>query len=93
MNPNDYTIYPSKGGGCFEVRHWHTYPDSSVLAGQQQEIIDEFYPTLEEAKAAYPRADVSESVHVNLNRPQVSHCPPSDFSYYDAGEHWSESDY
>lgn len=89
----DYTIYPSKAGGTYEVRHWHTYPSSSVLSGQQQEIIDDFYNTLEEAKLAHPKADVSDGPHVMLHRPSVSPCPPSNFSYYDAGEHWHEDDY
>ena len=90
---SDHTIYPAKSGTGYEARHWHTYPDDSVLAGQQQEIIDDFYATLKEAKAAHPDADVSDGPHVMLQRPEVSPCPPSNFSYYDAGEHWHEDDY
>lgn len=92
IEPQDYTIYKSRGGQ-YEVRHWHTYPESSVLAGQQQEVIDDFFPTLEEAKAAYPKADVDDGYHVRLHRPSVPHCPPSDFDHYDAGEYWGEGDY
>ena len=91
---SDHTIYPLHYAGAgYEVRHSHTYPEGSVLAGQQQEVITCSYNTLKEAKEAYPDADVSDSPHVMLNRPSVSPFPPSDFSYYDAGEYWHEDDY
>ena len=93
MIAKEYTIRKSTGGGLFEVSHWHTYPESSVLAGQQQEVIDGLYQTLEEAQGKYPTADLDlEGVRCS-HKPTVPECPPSNFDHYDAGEYWHENDY
>ena len=91
QNPKVDTIYPD--GDEWEACGTKTYPRNSVLAGQQQEIPIEWYPTLEKAKAAHPAAYVSDVPRYRGHRPMVSHCPPADFDPMDAGEAWSENDY
>ncbi len=90
---SEYTVYPAPDGDGVQVAHWHTYPRDSVLAGQQQEVIDGFYASVEAALVAYPKAEVCLDSCRSTHKPSVPLCPPSGFSYYDAGEHWSESDY
>jgi len=97
----DYIIHPDGSADYptdqFVVCHWHTYPKGSVLQGQQQEVIDKFFDTLEEAKAAYPNAEVSEHGR-SREKPSVSAHAPAGYyggggGFYDAGEYWGEEDY
>ena len=96
---NEYTIYTIDGSrnglsNEYQVAHWHTYPKSSVLAGQEQEVIDGFYPTIEAALKDYPGAEVAASDEGRCtHKPEVSVCPPSDFDPHFAGECWHEDDY
>ena len=91
QTPKVDTIYPD--GHEWEACGIKTYERGSVLAGQQQEVPVEWYPTLEAAKAAHPAAHVSDVPRYRGHRPMVSHCPPADFDPMDAGEVWSENDY
>lgn len=94
------TIYPSVDPyGEWEACGWITYGKSSVLEGQRQEIPVEWFDTLNQAKAKYPNATVSECPREKgvsfdyTDRPLVSDSPPSWFDPADAGEHWHEDDY
>lgn len=57
--------YPSRGAtyskNAYGVYEYGTYGRSSVLAGQQRRTYLDSFPTLEEAKAAYPNAEVTSS--------------------------------
>ena len=55
---NLITIEPSKYDDGFNVYEWGTYPRSSVLAGQTKKQMIDGFDTLEEAKEAYPEAEV-----------------------------------
>jgi hypothetical protein len=52
--------YPSRGTTYhtdeYGVYEYSTYPRSSVLAGQQRRAWLDSFPTLEQAKSAYPEA-------------------------------------
>lgn len=54
--------YPSRGTTYardeYGVYEYDVYPSSSVLAGQTRRRFLDSFETLEEAKAAYPTADV-----------------------------------
>ena len=56
--------FPSRGAtysrDVYGVYQYDTYPRSSVLAGQQRRTFLASFDTLEEARAAYPDADVAE---------------------------------
>lgn len=47
--------------GRFAVYGYGTYPETSVLAGQTRRSFIDDFASLEEAKAAYPEATVSQS--------------------------------
>tara|TARA_X000000950_G_scaffold120509_2_gene151037 strand:+ start:3549 stop:3824 length:276 start_codon:yes stop_codon:yes gene_type:complete len=51
--------------GGFSVYELGVYPRSSVLAGQTRKTFLDMFNTLEQAQAAYPRADVGCDVAVN----------------------------
>jgi len=78
-------------------RYWNVYEHGryergSVLAGQSRRSFIDCYASLDEAKAAYPKADVldhSTKVHHN----PMPHHAPSWFDPAEAGEVWSEEDY
>lgn len=52
---SNYTI--EKKGNQFAVYEIGTYPRSSVLAGQARKSFEDFFDTIEAAKAAYPSAE------------------------------------
>ena len=82
-----YTIEPDPEG-VVVMRHG-TYPDSSVLAGQYHRAPVDYYQTVTEARAAYPKARVlaapspKSTATVPLN-------PPADFDPSYAGERWDD---
>jgi|TARA_B100001964_G_scaffold218502_1_gene259586 hypothetical protein len=90
--PKAETIYPF-GNGKYEACGWITYGKGSVLEGQSQECVVGIFQSLEEAKAKYPSAEVSEYGRCKEHRPTVPLNAPSDFDHYDAGEYWGENDY
>ena len=92
-NEIEYSIYPSRDGANFEVAHWHTYEEGSVLAGQQQEVIDEIFSTVADALKGFPDAKVCLKTFRCDHKPSVPICPPRNFDYLDAGEYWGEDDY
>jgi hypothetical protein len=55
----EITIEPAKYGNGFTVYEWGTYGESSVLAGQTKKQYLDGFDTIEEAKEAYPEADVT----------------------------------
>ena len=50
------TIESNQYGG-YTVYEYGVYPRSSVLAGQTRKTFIDMFDTLEQAKAAYPKAD------------------------------------
>ena len=94
--PAEYIIRTGEGGVwgyTYEARGWFTYPESSVLAGQQQEVCVAECDDLEVLKLAYPGVEYDPERSPCEVKPQVSPNAPPDFDYYDAGEHWGEDDY
>lgn len=59
MSNDQLSIEPSKYGG-FAVYAWGEYPRHSVLAGQVMKSYVAGGDDLEELKAKYPKAEVSE---------------------------------
>jgi len=59
--------YPSMGETYnypeFGVYEYGVYPRTSVLAGRTRRTFLDSFPTLAEAKAAYPNADVGPSAY------------------------------
>ncbi len=68
--------FPSRGATyCdqrFGVYRYDEYPRGSVLAGQMRRSFLDSFETLEEAKAAYPGADVAGCGYAP---PDLSHLP------------------
>ena len=85
--------YPASGATYshdeYGVYEYGTYPDSSVLAGQERRSFIDRFPTLEEAKAAYPSAEYSGegSGYREVHIPET---PPSWFDPANAGESWTD---
>jgi hypothetical protein len=88
-------IEPSAGAtynhpGEFAVYSYGTYPESSVLAGQEKRsFVAGGFTSEDEAKAAYPDATVSGSRYREVF---ILHTAPSWFDPADAGETWDEDD-
>lgn len=76
MNTRVQIEYPSRGATYnspeFGVYEYSKYPRSSVLAGQTRRFFLDSYPTLEEARAAYPDAKVTSSCY---QPPYLGHLP------------------
>jgi len=80
MSKPDIRIeFPSSGATyCrneYGVYEYSTYPRSSVLAGQQRRVFLDSFPTLAEAKAAYPSA---EEADCGFQEPNLNHLPDDD---------------
>ena len=96
-----YTIEPDdRFPGEVVVWEHGVYPRSSVLAGEDRRSWRDSFKTVEEAKAAYPKAEVMEHStgdpfknilgDMGNNMSQVA---PDWFDPLDAGEVWHEDDY
>jgi hypothetical protein len=69
------------------VYKYDEYPRHSVLAGQTRRSLIDTFPTVEEAKANYPKADVMDgSAYAPAYIPQD---PPEWFDPSVAGESWA----
>ena len=80
MSDRDLRIeFPSAGATysreLYGVYQYGTYPNSSVLAGQQSRSFLDSFPTLEEAKAAYPEAI---EAGCGYRPPYLNHLPDDD---------------
>ena len=86
--------YPMSGATYshneYGVYDYGEYEPWSVLAGQERRSLLGSFPTLEEARTAYPDAEYGGSGYREVYIPQA---PPEWFDPLDAGEHWSEEDY
>jgi hypothetical protein len=89
--------YPSAGAtyshDTYGVYGYSTYPDHSVLAGQQRRSFLRDFPTLEAAKAAYPDASWDGAGSSGYVEPHIPVSPPEWFDPANAGEAWGEDDY
>lgn len=82
------TIYKNENN--WEACGWLTYGRGSVLEGQSQEVPVDWFDTLEEAKAKYPKAEVVDHPRDRLSRPMLPDSAPDWFDPADAGERWSD---
>ena len=101
MTKDYYTIEPDPRFPD-EVVVWEhgVYPKSSVLAGEDRRSWRDTFKTIEEAKKAYPTAEVMEwstgdSFKGILPEPanDMSQVAPDWFDPANAGEVWHEDDY
>jgi hypothetical protein len=72
--------------GRWGVYRYSTYPDSSVLAGQERRQYLDDFASPEEAKASYPDAESSEGS--NYRPPHIPDTPPAWFDPSAIGESW-----
>jgi hypothetical protein len=99
MSTQDQDLYiePSAGAtyshdGEFAVYAYGTYPDSSVLAGQERRsYVDGGFTSEAEAKAAYPDAIIAGGS--GYREIPVPHTPPPWFDPANAGETWDDKNY
>jgi len=86
------TIY--KNENDWEACGWLTYGRGSVLEGQSQEVPVDWFDTLEEAKAKYPKAKVVDHPrgrqHGLWRSTLLPDGAPDWFDPADAGERWSD---
>ncbi len=57
----EYLTYEARNSGT-AVHGWSTYPQYSVLAGQEMKCFLDSFPTVEDALKAYPSATASHSM-------------------------------
>lgn len=81
----DRTIEPF-GPDEFVVYEHGEYEESSVLAGQSCRMFLATFPTVAEAQAVYPTADVLG--HSTRVQHAESDCAPEWFDSADIGEEW-----
>lgn len=83
--------YPSAGAtydhDTYGVYQYDTYPDSSVLAGQERRSFKGDFDTLEAAQAAFPEASW-DGGGCGYREPFIPVCPPDWFDSANAGESW-----
>jgi hypothetical protein len=83
--------YPSSGATYsrdeYGVYRYDTYPESSVLGGQERRTFRDSFLTLAEAKAAYPNAEESGNGYRDI---EIPHTPPAWFDPANAGETWDD---
>ena len=72
--------YPSRGATyndpVYGVYEYSKYPRSSVLAGQTRRVFLDSFETLEQARQAFPEAEVSAGC--GYQAPNLSHLPEDD---------------
>lgn len=74
-----YIRHANMGFSGYDVMGVGTHDESSVLAGQDRVVFLDCYETLEEAKKAYPDADLTHSVFEPRNI--YDHLPDSSDLY------------
>lgn len=84
--------YPSAGATYshdeYGVYRYDTYPENSVLAGQERRTFIDSFPTLAEAQATYPDAEWwAGSGYRDIIIPRT---PPAWFDPLAAGETWDD---
>ena len=88
----EHPAYTSQGELVegYAVYRYSEYPESSVLAGRQRRSFQDSFPSLEEARQAFPSAEwggdntsSAQEVHIPVN-------PPEWFDETLIGERWSE---
>jgi hypothetical protein len=85
---HDHTIEPADTGVGVVVWEHGEYGPASVLAGNPLRRWVRSYPTVEKAKADWPRARVLD--HSTRVPVTVSHTPPDWFDPANAGERWDD---
>jgi hypothetical protein len=89
--------YPSAGATYsrdeYGVYRYSEYPESSVLAGQERRQFLDSFPTLDEARAAFPDAEWSGEAGTGYREITIPREPPAWFDPAMAGEAWGEDDY
>jgi hypothetical protein len=88
--------FPSSGATYsreeYGVYAYDTYPEGSVLEGQERRRFVDSFGTLEEARAAYPEAAWDGEGGTGYRETVVPHTPPAWFDPLAAGEVWDEAD-
>jgi hypothetical protein len=86
--------YPASGATYsrdeFGVYRYDEYPESSVLAGQERRTFLDSFPTLDEARAAFPDAEWPGEEGTGYRKITIPKEPPAWFDSANAGETWSE---
>lgn len=78
--------------GTFAVYAYDTYPESSVLAGQERRrYVDGNFASEAETKAAHPDAVIAGGS--GYREIGIPHTAPDWFREDDAGETWDDDDY
>jgi hypothetical protein len=75
-----YQTIEKGNGATYRNNKWtvyehSTYPRSSVLSGQRRRVWMDDFETLDKAKAAYPKAQVSGATY---QAPYLEHLPKDD---------------
>lgn len=85
--------YPMIGAtyqhGEYGVYRYDTYPESSVLAGQERRSFIDSFPTLAEAQAEYPEAEWNGD-GTGYREIVIPRDPPEWFDPANAGETWDD---
>lgn len=91
MTPELVIEYPTEGETYsrdeYGVYRYDLYPESSVLGGSVRRSFLDSFPTLPEAKAAYPTATYSDD-NGYVAPPPIPSTPPAWFDPTYAGESW-----
>ena len=79
----------------YSVYSWGVHEAHSVLAGQPRKVWEDSFDTVEQAKAAFPTAEMSHALlePVADIGPAPANYYSGDGGFYDAGEYWDDDDY
>ena len=90
---NTYQTIEIGRGATYQTSDWHvyehgTYEQSSVLSGQSKRSFLDCFESLEDAKTAYPKAEVWDDGCSSFQEVSLSHLPDDDRDYCRPGEDW-----
>jgi len=86
-----YTLEHKRG--VVYIYAWGTYPQGSVLEGQDKKSFVDTFHTESDARLVYPDAELSNGGDIfNSVGPQPADWYAGDGGYYACGEHWDEQD-